>query len=53
MPRIGQNFRRSDWVCYPNIKIIDCFVSLNSLCHLEGDQDEPHGQNQKILYNTG
>lgn len=32
---------------------IDCFLSLNSLCHLEGEQDEPHKQNQKILYNTG
>ena len=31
------------------IKILKLFTTL---CHLE-DEDEPHTQNQKILYNSG
>ena len=32
---------------------LNLFYFAISLCHLEGDPDEPHAQNQKILYNTG
>ncbi|XP_065902249.1 inositol 1,4,5-trisphosphate receptor type 2-like [Dysidea avara] len=34
-------------------ELVDILEELTSLCHLEGDENEPHKQNQTILYNTG
>jgi len=41
---------------YVIVCIFDSLYNMlvfNRLCHLEGDENEPHKQNQRILYNTG
>ena len=36
-----------------HVNKIFILIIMYSLCHLEGDENQPHKQNQKILYNTG
>ena len=38
---------------YVVVCMFNLLYNFNRLCHLEGDENEPHKQNQTILYNTG
>ena len=42
-----------DCGCSMHVMLMILLLQFCSLCHLEGDESQPHEQNQKILYSTG